>query len=141
MVFYAASTSFYVEDKDFAWIELVYKTIFGWGLCIWQSHGSRLRPCIILCFLFFLPIFLVAACTTRTGFEYSNERRSTCWSQLFSKLPRVTRLRVPVRHLNDKNVTQTPCFLQMKTEGQMDQEKILSCHCAHQTTLVDHGVY
>ena len=42
-----------------------------------ESYGSTLRPCIILCFLFFLPIFLVAACTTCAGFHNSNGRKST----------------------------------------------------------------
>ena len=56
--------------------------------CFWNCPWSRTPhpeeswfdidwPCIVLCFLFFLPIFLVAACTTCAGFHNSNGRKST----------------------------------------------------------------
>ena len=59
----------------------------------------------VLDFLIFLPIFLVAACTTCGGFDDYNGRRSYRWSRLFYKSPPVTELRVRVRHSN-KNVAQ-----------------------------------
>ena len=46
------------KKKDFAQIELTFKTRLGRGLShIWQIHGLRLGPCIILHFPFFLLIF------------------------------------------------------------------------------------
>ena len=42
-----------------------------------SPHGLRLRPYIVLRFLFSLPIFLVEACNTCAGFDNSSGRRST----------------------------------------------------------------
>ena len=47
---------------------------------------------------------------------------------------------VRVRH-SHKNVAHIPRFLQTKTEGQLDKEKIASCQRERQTTPAEHSVF
>ena len=94
----------------------------------WFEVGTMYRTSLS----FFLSIFLVAACTTFSGFDNSNGRSSTRWSRLFSKLPPVTEpiAMVRVRHTN-KSVAQIARFPQNENWGSDRQGNFIDTCLAH----------
>ena len=95
-----------------------------------SPHGLRLRPYIVLRFLFSLPIFLVEACNTCAGFDNSSGRRSTRWSWLFYKFPPMTGPRVRVGHSFKFLIP-----LKRKLKVRWARKKIVSFHRRRQITV------